>query len=384
MTGAPAVSLAPVRRARVAVGATFGLHGCLAGSWAARVPWVQHSLGLSPGALGLALLGGAAGGLLAMPVAGAAVGRLSSRRVARVALAAMAIAVALPALAPSLVTLALALLAFGAVGGLADVSMNAQAVAVERRLRRVILPGTHGLWSVGGLVGAGGGAAAAALGVPASVHLPVTAGAALVLSPLVTRGLLAEDRDVSRGPVIALPSRALLALGALCACSFFAEAAAGDWSAVYLVTETGAGPGLAGAAFALFSVTMAAGRFFGDAAVARWGAVRPVRVAAAAGACGLGLALLVPVPLLGLIGFCLLGLGVAGVVPLTFRAAGHRHHDVGAAIAGVAGVGYAAWLAAPGLIGAVAEASSLTVAFGLVAALVAVIGLNAGVLRLDR
>jgi hypothetical protein len=83
----------------------------------------------------------------------------------------------------------------------------------------------------------------------------------------------------------------------------------------------------------------------------------------------------------GLVGFALLGIGVALVVPIVFAAAGRVGPHPGRSIAGVAGVAYASGLVAPGVIGGVAAASSLTASFCLVAGLVAIMGLAAGVLR---
>ena len=52
-----------------------------------------------------------------------------------------------------------------------DVSMNTQAIAVERFSGRVLMPGFHGSWSTGALVGAVVGASAVGLGVSLSEQL---------------------------------------------------------------------------------------------------------------------------------------------------------------------------------------------------------------------
>jgi hypothetical protein len=82
----------------------------------------------------------------------------------------------------------------------------------------------------------------------------------------------------------------------------------------------------------------------------------------------------------GLAGFELLGIGVAVVVPLVFAAAGRVGPHPARSVAGVAGVAYGSGLVAPGVIGGIASASSLTTAFCLVAGLVAVMASAAGVL----
>src|SRR3954451_5358241 len=130
---------ATIPRARVATATVFAVHGAVAGSFATRIPWIRDRLHLSPGALGLALLVPALGALVAMPGTGAVVHRVSGRRVTRLLIGGFCAALVLPALAPSLAWLCLALLAFGAVGGMADIAMNTQGVALEERAGRSIM-----------------------------------------------------------------------------------------------------------------------------------------------------------------------------------------------------------------------------------------------------
>src|SRR5581483_8844326 len=115
----------------------------------------------------------------------------------------------------------------------------------------------------------------------------------------------------------------------------------------------------------------------------RLGAVRTVRFAGVCAAAGAVTVVLAPSLVLGLIGFALLGAGVAVVVPIVFAAAGRVGPHPARSVAGVAGVAYGSGLVAPGVIGGIASASSLKTAFGVVAGLVAVMGLSAGVLGRD-
>ncbi len=76
MTGASASKAAlampssEVRRARRASAVVFAVHGCVTGSFAARVPWIASHVGIDAGRLGLALLMPGIGALLAMPFSG--------------------------------------------------------------------------------------------------------------------------------------------------------------------------------------------------------------------------------------------------------------------------------------------------------------------------
>jgi MFS family permease len=126
---------------------------------------------------------------------------------------------------------------------------------------------------------------------------------------------------------------------------------------------------------------MAAARLVGDRVIRRLGSVRTARLSGVCATAGAVAVVLAPGLAAGLAGFALLGIGVALVVPLVFAAAGRVGPHPARSIAGVAGVAYASGLVAPGVIGGVAAASSLTVSFCLVACLVAIVAPAAGVLR---
>ncbi|MBX6768975.1 MAG: MFS transporter, partial [Actinomadura rubrobrunea] len=189
-----------LRRARLAVTVAFVAHGLVGSAWVARIPQVKEHLGLSEGALGVALLGAPAGVVVAVRFAGAVVARWGSRATTMAAGAAAALALVPMGLAGNLAALVAALVLFGASLGLMDVAMNAQGVAVERGLGRPIMSGLHGAYSVGTLVAALVGSGLAHLGVPVPVHL---SAAALLLAALVLagcRGLLDRSADDPADP----------------------------------------------------------------------------------------------------------------------------------------------------------------------------------------
>jgi predicted MFS family arabinose efflux permease len=387
---AAATKIEPERRAWLAVALTFAVHGAANGSFATRIPWIRDRLGLSAGALGLALLMPAVGALLAMPITGVLVHRLSGRLVTRVLIGAFACSLALPPLAPSLAVLALALLVFGAVAGMADIAMNTQGVLVEERAGRPLMSGLHGVWSIGGMVGSALGVLAAHAGVDARVHLGAMALLLLAVSQLAGRALPADDpvavhepghAGALEPPRLAWPTRPVLLIGLVGFCAVFAEGASADWCAVYLRDVMGTSAATAAAAYTGFACAMAAGRLAGDRVVARVGAVRAVRAGGALAAAGALLVVVARTPLLGIPGFALIGLGIAVVVPLAFAAGGRAVPHAGQGIAAVATVAYGAGLAAPGTVGAIAELSSLPAAFAVVAALCALFGLGARALQ---
>jgi predicted MFS family arabinose efflux permease len=378
-----------LRSARVAVGAIFLVHGAVVGSFATRIPSIRDRLDLSPGSLGLALLVPALGAMLAMPVAGSLVHRFSGRATTRILLGAWCLALALPALAPGLAALCLLLTIYGAAGGMADVAMNTQAVQIEERYGRSIMSGLHGLWSVGGFVGAGIGVLAAHADIDARVHLAVMAVVLLAAGQLAAARLpeapATAHAEADEPPLFARPTRAVLLIGLVGFCAVFGEGAATDWCALYLRDVVHSSAATAAAAYSAYAATMAAGRLAGDAIVRRLGAVRAVRISGVVAAGGALLVVVARSPGPAIAGFALIGMGVAVVVPLAFAAGGRAAPQAGHGIAGVATIAYGAGLAAPGIIGGIADVTSLSASFVVVAALSVLVTVGAGVLRpVDR
>ncbi|MGY4999050.1 MFS transporter [Streptomyces sp. 900105245] len=372
-----------VRRARYAVAAVFAVHGAVTGSFATRVPWIQDHASLGAGQLGFALAFTAFGASCAMPLAGRISHRFGSRTALRGLLTLWTLSLILPSLAPNLYTLCLAMFAYGATAGMADVAMNALGVEIERLLEKSIMSGLHGMWSAGALVGSAAGTLAAHLGSDARLHHALAAAALTLLGLLACNWVLdlqpAEDEEPP--PRFALPPRSALLIGTVGFCAVFAEGASLDWSAVFLRDRLDGSAGLAAASTTGFMLTMAVARIAGDAAVNRFGAVRTVRAGGMLAVLGGLLIVLAGHPAVAMGGFALMGLGIAVVVPLCFAAAGHAGPNPSQAIAGVATITYTSGLIAPSLIGGVAQATSLVVSFCVVTVLASGLAVFAGVLR---
>ena len=141
-------------RARLAVATIFFVNGVVLASWVPHIPAVKARFALSDTGLGFLLLAMAVGAVTALPLSGWLVGRYGSRRMTSVCAVALCLALPLPVLAPTAALAALTLLLLGAANALLDVSMNSQAVEVERRHARPIMSSFHALFSAGGLAGA--------------------------------------------------------------------------------------------------------------------------------------------------------------------------------------------------------------------------------------
>jgi hypothetical protein len=373
----------PLRRTRLAVTAVFFAHGALFGTWAARIPAIRDELDLTTGELGLALLAGTIGGVGVLPIAGLVVARRGSRTTVVRALPLFVVLLPALALAPSLPLLALALFAFGAAGGAVDVAMNAHGLAVERHYGSPILASMHAGWSFGGLAGGLGAVLAAALGVDLPLHFTLVAVLLAVAGVVASQRFLpaAADRP-EEPPRLALPPLRLLPLAALAFAGLFAEAAAMDWSAVFVAGPAGGSDEIAPLGFATFSLAMAVFRLTGDPLTVRLGPVALTRLGGIVSAIGLALALAAQTVPAALAGFALMGAGLAAVVPTVFRAAGSLPGiPPGAGIAALTTVGYAAFIVAPPAIGFASGAVGLAVALWMVVGFLAVLVLLAPAAR---
>ncbi|MFI6317416.1 MFS transporter [Nonomuraea sp. NPDC050556] len=351
-------------KARRAVAYFFAVLGLVSGVWAARIPAVKQNLSLTDGELGLALLAVAVGLVLGMQFAGRLTDRLGSAAVIVPAGVASSLLMIPPGFAPNLAALIAALFAWGMVNACLDVAMNTHAVEVERVYGRPLMSSFHGMFSVGGLIGAGLGALFAWLEVPpgptfTAVTLPLAA-----LAVLAKRALLPTARTDHHEPrKRARWSGWIVFMGVMAFSGLVGEGAAGDWSAVYLHEHLGTAPGPAAIAFAVFSTCMTLGRFAGDWLALKLGPVRLVRWSGLLAAAGLGGALVVAQPAAAMAGFGLFGLGLATLVPQVFSAAGnHDPARAGEAIAQVATLGYAGLMLGPVIIGGAAELVGLPAA----------------------
>ncbi len=328
-----------------------------------------------------------------MVVAGRLLPKLGSRRVVRVALVGYCVSGPFIALTGSFETFFVAFLLWGFFQGMLDVAMNTQAIAVERLSGRVLMPGFHGSWSTGALVGAVTGAAAVALGISLSEQMLVlSVPCLLVVGWLSTRMIIdrpagtasassehiAHERSgVLQGTVIVL--------GCIAFADMLCEGAAADWAAVYLRNSLHAVPLMAGLAYADYALAMLAVRFSGNRLFTRFPAHRVLPLLATLATLGFAAGLVIARPVSALVGFAMLGAGLGGVVPIVLSAAGTVGNvDTGRAVAAVAGCGWAGFVSGPVLIGAIASLTTLHTALFLIPALTGVVAVATGTAKALR
>jgi len=377
----PQDTFVPGRLQQMSTRVAFFIAGLGIAAWAPLVPYAKARAGLDEGTLGLLLLCLGVGSILAMPLAGILATRFGCRRVATGGTLLICAALPLLATVSSIPALIATLFMFGAGLGTVDSTVNLQAVIVERASGKHMMSGFHGLFSLGGIVGAAG--------VSALLGLGLTPLAAMLVVVILLIGALLKCvphmlpyGSESSGPAFAIPHGIVLFIGGMCFIVFLTEGAALDWSAVFLAQERGIDTAYAGMGYAAFALTMTVGRLLGDRIVRKLGATRIILFGGLLAATGLFLATFAPSWQAALVGYALVGAGCSNIVPVLYTAVGKQTvMPESIAVPAITTLGYAGILAGPAVIGFVAHASSLSFAFGLMAVLLVAVAIGGKVLK---
>lgn len=356
---------------RGAISAMFLINGIVWGTWIARIPAIATHLDVSRAELGVALPAFAIGALVVLPFAGKLIGMIGSANAFRWFGVARTLVFPFLALATAIPELALVLFAFGLMHGVVDVSANAQGVEIERRRRSPILSSVHGFFSLGGMIGAASAGTIAGLGVSLQAQFISLAIVAAACYLAVSRFLVADEAvpiaqalpATTRRFRISLPPRALWPLGAIVFAVALGDESVGDWGGLLMSQELQASAATAAMAYTVYSLAMLVGRMTGDSLVRRFGPVRVIAVGGMLSAIGLVLGQAIFTIPSVLIGIAMIGFGLSGVMPITYRAAAMTPGvPRGRAVASVATIGYIGFLSGPPVIGRVSDMTSLRVA----------------------
>lgn len=351
----------------------FGVFGTMTGVWQALLPDLKAALALSPGPLGTVLSVGMAAAVPTLLIGGRTVDRWGVRAV----IVAAGLALALVMVGVSLVgdtwTLIGLLMVYFAAIGLYDIGINAAAVRLEQRQQRRVVPYCHAAFSGGAAFGAIGGGVLAA-GVVS--FRAVYAGIALLLCAALVWVWYGElppadkEHAAEASPGVdlrATRNAALWIAAGISALSFISEATIENWSALYLRSTQGVPELLGASAVATFHLAMTVGRLSAAGIILRVRRLMLLRTAACVGVAGIALTLATTFPPLILGGFLLVGLAFSGIVPVAVSLAGDLLPGrSGQATSLVFTVSYTAVLFGPGLIGGLAEVTSLRAALAAI------------------
>jgi len=359
------------RRTRLAVAMVyFGMGLCFA-SWASRIPDIKTALRLSDAMLGTILLAIPVGQLLMMPFSGRLVTRFGSRKIILFAVPMYSFIFCSIGLVSAGWQLAVILFLFGLAGNLCNISINTQAVTVERWYGRQIMASFHGSWSLAGFAGALTGLLMMNLRMPPLYHfLTVTVFVLFNLSinqPFLMEGKTVTAPGTVRRRFFSKPDKMLFQLGVIAFFSMASEGCMFDWSGIYFKEVVKVPSSLVVLGYTSFMVMMAIGRFVADGLISEFGRMRWLRISGIMISSGLFTAVFLPYLVPSTIAFMVVGIGVSSIVPTVYSAAG-RHPTIapGIALATVASVGFLGFLMGPPLIGYISEAFSLRYSFAVI------------------
>ena len=352
----------------------FFLAGFITATWAVIVPFARANTGVNEAQLGTLLLCLGVGALIAMPVTGWLTSRFGCRRVILVAVALIVISTPWLAVLSEPLLLALALLVFGIGIGVTDCAMNIQAILVEKQAAKPVMSGFHGMYSVGGIAGAGFMTLILAMDFSVLTGCLLAVAAVIIMTLISVSGLLTYANP-AEGPVFAVPRGSVLIIGIICFAVFLTEGTVLDWSAVYLTDVRAIPVSLGGLGYTCFAIAMTVARLTGDRIISSLGRLPVVLGGALVAAAGMAMVTFIASWPLSLLGYTLVGAGCANIVPVMFSAAGRQTvMPQAVAIPAITTLGYLGVLSGPAVIGYVAHYTHLGFSFSLIMALMLVVG----------
>jgi MFS family permease len=368
-----ALSFSIQRYYRIAVSVFFFIMGFTFATWASRIPDIKNALGLSDAGLGSVLLGLPAGQMAAMFLSGYLVSKLGSKRTLIIAALAYPACLLILGSVTQTWQLIAGLFLFGIFGNLFNISVNTQAVGVERLYRRSIMASFHGLWSLAGFFGGLLSTFMVAANISPLAHFSYVLVFALLLMFSARRSVLPRDAHhgtSTKGPVFVKPDGYIIKLGMIAFASMICEGTMFDWSGVYFQKIVQVPNELTRVGYVAFMSTMAGGRLAADWFVTRFGVKRILQFSGLFIVSGMLTAVILPYFIPATLGFLLVGIGVSSVVPLVYSLAGKTKTMLpGVAIATVSSISFTGFLIGPPLIGYIAQAANLRWSFTLIAIL---------------
>lgn len=348
---------------------SFFLAGFTVATWAPMIPAVKERLQIGDDILGMLLLCIGISAFIFMPIAGILNQKLGCKKILRVCIIAFALILVVISFLDNLWSFVAVLLLFGMIMGTVDVTMNMNSVIVEKLSQKRIMSSMHAMWSVGCFCGAGlfSVLAKAGLGIVtiAIIHCIIICMLTLISSPY----FLAYKGASNEKPV-AIPRGIVVLFGVLACISFLAEGAVMDWSGVFLTEAKGLDLSLAGIGYAIFSVAMLIIRFIGDKAVQVIGEQRICVFGAVIAGIGFLLVVLIDNFYLMPLGFILIGLGAANIVPVLYSLLKNQNDmPINAAVTAITCMGYTGVILGPAVLGFIAHGVGITFVFYLLAVL---------------
>ena len=348
---------------RIFLNVFFFLSGVCFSTWASRIPTIKATFGYNDAQLGTVLLFMPISSLIGLPLSGWLVSRYDSRVPMTAGFILVAVSLSLIGFSNSTYTLVPSICLFAFSMRIFSISVNTQAIALQKKYERKINGAFHGLWSTGGIVGVGISTLFVAFNISIHMHFIIISLISIPITIFSYKYLLRDDRSPSGNKLLlGKPDPYIVYLGLLVFFAAVCEGGMFDWSGVYFREVVGVELFTLG--YLIFMVFMALSRFFSDWLIEQIGMPKTYVFSASLIMSGIGLAVTLPQFWTCMIGFCLVGFGTASIIPMTFLLAGSsKKYSPGMAISIIATYSIVGMLIGPPLIGYMSHAFNLRIAF---------------------
>lgn len=362
--------------ARLACMFYFMAPGLAYGLVTSRMPALKNMTGATEGELGIILLCFGLSALIGLAFAPRLIAKISAKTTLLASSLACMVFVVLVSFSSSVWFFGIAMALLGICVGLCDVTMNVQGVEVERAYKKSSMNILHAGYNIGAAAAACAGSifAATNFGVWVNFVLPVAVMAGMLwwAEPRLVTGNLEKPERSESSPLVSVePKKRLPFLvwvcGLLCVCCYVSEGSVGEWGSLYLHQEKAAPESIAALVFAGFSICSLLCRLVADRLRNNFGDFLVSTAGATLALAGMLTVLSSSSWSICLIGYAMMGLGQAPIVPIAYSRAGAiKGVSTARATSLVSLLAYAGLLFAPPAFGLSAEH------FGLHTALCAV------------
>lgn len=347
----------------------FFIPGFAISTWGPMIPFVRERLQIPTDVLGMLLLCVGISAFVMMPVAGFLGQKFGCKKVITIGSVGMALTIVALSILPNIWLYGVFLLLIGGFMGILDVNANINAVIIEKIAKKRLMSGMHGFWSVGCFVSAGLFSLLAKLGVSIFV-ISIIHCTILLIIVLFSSKYLLPYKGSGNKHMIVIPKGIIILFGLIACISFLGEGAIMDWSGIFLTEVKSVELSLAGIGYAIFSMAMLVFRLIGDKIVQILGEQKTVIWGTLIGGIGYAVVVFIDNFYLMPIGFILIAVGSANIVPVVFSLLKYQDDmPINNAVTAVSSMGYSGVILGPALLGFVAHGFGVTSVFVLLSAL---------------
>ena len=348
----------------------FFIPGFAISTWAPMIPMIKERLHIEADILGLLLLCIGISAFIVIPIGGLLGKKFGCKKVMVTTGSLFAIVLVALSCLPNVWSYAICLILVGAIMGCTEVCMNINAVVVEKLSQKRMMSSMHGFWSVGCFCSAGLFSILAKMGL--DVFFIAIIHCLIILAIVIFFGRYFLDyKSANSESAIAIPKGIVVLFGILACVSFLGEGAIMDWGGVFLAEVKDVELSLAGVGYAVFSVAMLIMRLIGDKVVQFLGEEKAVVLGSSLAGLGFLWIIIIDNFYLMLVGFVLLGLGAANIVPVLYSLLQYQKDmPINAAVTAVTCMGYTGVILGPAILGFIAQGIGIISVFYLLMILI--------------